>query len=172
MLQGRLLSYPDAHRYRLGTNYEQIPVNRCPYMVANYQRDGLMSVNGNGEDAPNYFPNSFDNIIADDTYKEPAMTLASNIADWYDRNGALDNDHYTQAGMLFNKAMNDYDRHNLISNIVGAMSGISGSKKDTIINRQLCHFFRADPQLGAAVAKGLGVNVESVLAELKHEVMA
>jgi catalase len=39
MLQGRLLSYPDAHRYRLGGNYEQIPVNRCPFMVANYQRD-------------------------------------------------------------------------------------------------------------------------------------
>lgn len=44
MLQGRLLSYPDAHRYRLGWNYENIPVNKCPYMVNNYQRDGLMQV--------------------------------------------------------------------------------------------------------------------------------
>src|SRR5690606_1282078 len=57
MLQGRLLSYPDAHRYRLGANYEQIPVNRCPYMVANYQRDGQMRVDGNGDSNPNYFPN-------------------------------------------------------------------------------------------------------------------
>ena len=47
MLQGRLLSYPDAHRHRLGGNYEQIPVNRCPYAVNNYQRDGAMAVNGN-----------------------------------------------------------------------------------------------------------------------------
>jgi catalase len=62
MLQGRLLSYPDAHRYNFGANYEQIPVNRCPYAVDNYQRDGLMRVDGNGEDAPNYFPNSLDNI--------------------------------------------------------------------------------------------------------------
>lgn len=73
MLQGRLLSYPDAHRYRLGANYEQIPVNRCPYMVANYQRDGKMAINGNGEDSPNYFPNSFDDIYVDEAYKEPAV---------------------------------------------------------------------------------------------------
>lgn len=168
MLQGRLLSYPDAHRYRLGVNYEQIPVNRCPYMIANYERDGFMTVNGNGEDAPNYFPNSFDDIYTDPSYKEPAMVLESTVADWYDRNAPGDDDHYTQPGLLFNKAMNDYDRHNLVSNIVGAMSGITGEKRDLIINRQLCHFFRADVHLGTAVAKGLGVDVEAVLKELKQ----
>jgi catalase len=168
MLQGRLLSYPDAHRYRLGANYEQIPVNRCPYMVSNYQRDGLMRVDGNGEDAPNYFPNSFDEIEVDAAYKEPPMQLDSTVADWYDRNGAHDNDHFTQPGWLFNKAMNDYDRHNLVSNIVGAMSGISGTKKDLIINRQLCHFFRADVKLGMAIAKGLNVDIEAVMKTLKH----
>ncbi|MEO6232068.1 MAG: catalase [Ferruginibacter sp.] len=169
MLQGRLLSYPDAHRYRLGGNYEQIPVNRCPYAVNNYQRDGQMNVNGNGEDAPNYFPNSFDEITADAEYKEPAMELNNIVADWYDRNGAGENDHYTQPGLLFNKAMNDYDRHNLISNIVGAMSGISGPKKDLIVNRQLCHFFRADMKLGMAIAKGLGINLDSIMAEMKGD---
>jgi catalase len=173
MLQGRLLSYPDAHRYRLGVNYEQIPVNKCPYMVANYERDGQMSVNGNGEDLPNYSPNSFDDIYADENYKETPMVLESNTADWFDRNGAGDNDHYTQPGWLFNKAMNDYDRHNLVSNIVGAMSGIRGPKKDLIVNRQLCHFFRADAKLGTAVAKGLGVDIDAVLAETKkHPEMA
>jgi catalase len=168
MLQGRLLSYPDAHRYRLGVNYEQIPVNKCPYMVANYERDGTMSIDGNGEDNPNYFPNSFDDIYTDNSYKEPSMLLDSNIADWYDRNGPNDNDHYTQTGLLFTKAMNDYDRHNLVSNIVGAMSGITGEKRDLIINRQLCHFFRANVQLGIAVAKGLGVDVESVMNSMQH----
>lgn len=53
------------------------------------------------------------------------------VADWYDRNGPGDNDHYTQPGLLFTKAMNDYDRHNLVANIVGAMSGISGPKKSS-----------------------------------------
>lgn len=168
MLQGRLLSYPDAHRYRLGVNYEQIPVNKCPYMVYNYERDGHMRVDGNGEDAPNYFPNSFDDIYADESYKEPPLQLDSIVADWYDRNGEGENDHYSQPGLLFTKAMNDYDRHNLVSNIVGAMSGIEGPKKEVIVNRQLCHFFRADAKLGLAVAQGLGVDVEKVMAELKH----
>ncbi|MCE9539644.1 MAG: hypothetical protein K8R85_10550 [Bacteroidetes bacterium] len=39
-------------------------------------------------------------------------------------------------------------------------SGICGDQKDQIINRQLCHFFRADMQLGAMVAKGLGISIE------------
>jgi catalase len=68
--------------------------------------------------------------------------------------------------------MNDYDRHNLVSNIVGAMSGIAGPKKEIIVNRQLCHFFRADVKLGLAVAKGLGIDVESIMAEMPASHMA
>jgi catalase len=168
MLQGRLLSYPDAQRYRLGVNYEQIPVNKCPYVVANYQRDGKMQVGDNGNSDPNYRPNSFDDIITDEAYREPRMELESNIAGWYDRN-ENDDDHYSQPGLLFKKAMNDYERHNLVANIIDAMSGISGPKKEIIIHRQLCHFFRADLNLGKAIAKGLGVDVESVLQESDHE---
>ena len=168
MLQGRLLSYPDAHRYRLGGNYEQIPVNRCPFMVNNYQRDGQMRVDGNGGSGPNYWPNSFDDIFADPSYKEPAQQLDSTVADWYDRNAEGENDHYTQPGNLFRDVMNDVQKKNTISNIVGAMKGISGPKKDLIIHRQLCHFFRADAQLGAGIAKGLGVDTDAVMKELKH----
>jgi catalase len=61
----------DAQRYRLGTNYEQIPVNRCPFATNNYQRDGQMRTDGNGGENPNYFPNSFDDIQIDQAYKEP-----------------------------------------------------------------------------------------------------
>lgn len=159
MLQGRLLSYPDAHRYRLGANYEQIPVNRCPFAVNNYQRDGAMRVDGNGGSKPNYFPNSFDTITIDESYKEPAWELESTTADWYDRNAESENDHYTQPGNLF-RLMTDEAKANTIHNIVGAMSGVNGSKKEEIINRQLCHWFRADVNLGMAIAKGLGVSVD------------
>lgn len=165
MLQGRILSYPDAHRYRLGVNYEQIPVNRCPYAVNNYQRDGYMRVDGNGGSDPNYFPNSFDDIYPDESYKEPPLTLDSNVADWYDRNAPGEDDHYTQPGLLFTKAMSEQDRKNTINNIVGAMSGITGPKRDEIINRQLCHFFRANVQLGMAVAEGLGVKVDEKMLQ-------
>ncbi len=160
MLQGRLLSYPDAHRYRLGVNYEHIPVNRCPYMVANYQRDGQMQMGDNGGASPNYIPNSFDDIIADPAYKEPAMELENTTANWFDRN-ENDNDHYTQPGSLYRDVLSAEDKKNLINNIVGAMKGISGEKKDLIVNRQLCHFFRADIQLGMAIAQGLGVTIEN-----------
>lgn len=166
LLQGRLLSYPDAHRYRLGVNYEQIPVNKCPYMINNYERDGHMRMDGNGEDSPNYFPNSFDDILVDESYKQPAMQLDSDVADWYDRNGKGDNDHYTQPGILFKKVMTDEERKNTVSNIVSSMMGIVGEKKSEIINRQLCHFFRTDMSLGMAVAQGLGITIDEKM--MKH----
>ena len=180
MLQGRLLSYPDAHRYRLGGNYEQIPVNRCPYAVNNFQRDGQMRVDGNGGKSPNYFPNSFDTIVADERYKEPAWELESSIADWYDRNGegpasvpaigVPENDHYSQPGDLYRNVMTIDQRKRLIENIVGAMIGISGPKREVIMNRQLCHWFRCDVGLGMAVAQGLGVGMDVMQAamELEH----
>jgi catalase len=160
MLQGRLLSYPDAHRYRLGANYEQIPVNRCPFAVNNYQRDGLMRVDGNGGSNPNYFPNSFDNIVADESYKGVPQELDYNVAGWYDRNAEGENDHYSQPGIFYRKVLSEDDKRHLVHNIVAAMSGIAGPKRETIINRQLCHFFRADMGLGMAVAAGLGVKLD------------
>jgi catalase len=167
MLQGRLLSYPDAHRYRLGPNYEQIPVNKCPYMVNNYERDGAMRVDDNGGSNPNYFPNSFNTITPDEAYKQPEWELDSNIAGWFDRNGEGENDHYTQPGIFYRNVLSAQDKKNLVSNLTGAMKGITGPKKAEIINRQLCHFFRADIGLGMAVAQGLGVNVEEVMPQ-KH----
>ncbi|WP_026462307.1 catalase [Adhaeribacter aquaticus] len=164
MLQGRLLAYPDAHRYRIGANYEQLPVNRCPYATNNYQRDGAMRYDGNGGSAPNYFPNSFDGIYADEKYKEPTQDLGTSISGWFDRNGEGENDHYTQPGDLF-RLMTEEEKKATIKNIVGAMSGISGEKRALIINRQLCHFFRADISLGIGVAMGLGINVESQMMQ-------
>lgn len=163
MLQGRILSYPDAHRYRLGTNYEQIPVNRCPFAVNNFQRDGLMRVDGNGGSHPNYFPNSVGQITPDETYKEPGLELESNVADWYSRNAEGENDHYSQPGIFYREVLSEEDKKSLVNNIVGAMSGITGPKRGDIINRQLCHFFRADIGLGMAIAQGLGVTLDQAM---------
>lgn len=168
MLQGRLLSYPDAHRYRLGTNYEQIPVNRCPFMVNNYQRDGSMRVDGNQGSKPNYWPNSFDDIEADEAYKLRPEELDSKQAAWFDRNAPGEDDHYTQPGNLYRDVMNDDQKTELVNNIVGSMSGITGPKRDEIINRQLCHWFRADMGLGQRVAEGLNVNVEEIMAHMQQ----
>jgi catalase len=166
MLQGRILAYPDAQRYRLGANYELIPVNKCPYMTFNYQRDGHMQVGDNGGSNVNYRPNSFDDIIADKNYKEPASTLESHSADWYDRN-VNDADHYSQPAKLYNKVMNDIEKVHLIANIITSMHGITGEKKDEIIYRQLCHFFRVDLHLGVAIAKGLGIEIDESIMSRK-----
>ncbi|HWZ16494.1 MAG TPA: catalase [Mucilaginibacter sp.] len=165
MLQGRLLSYPDAHRHRLGGNYEQIPVNRCPFAVNNYERDGQMRVDGNQGSAPNYFPNSFDDIVADPAYKEPSWDLGTGVADWYDRNAEGENDHYTQPGNLY-RLMSDQAKHDLIKNITNSMSGIDGPKRELIVNRQLCHWFRADIGLGMAVAKGLELDLDEAMKSM------
>jgi len=157
MLQGRLLSYPDAHRYRLGANYEQIPVNRPINSPNNYERDGYMRVDDNGDDKPNYWPNRFDDIEADKSYKEPSQKLDSNVADWYDRN-ENDDDHYSQPGLLFRKVMTEQERQNTVNNIVGSMKGITGDKRNEIINAQLSHFNKADEELAKKVAEGLGFN--------------
>ena len=156
MLQGRILAYPDAHRYRLGANYEQLPVNRPIVPVYHHQRDGFMSVDGNGGSNPNYYPNSFDDIVADKNYKEPAMKLDSLIADSYNRN-ENDDDHYTQPGTLFRKVMTKQEKQNTINNFVGALKGVTGPKKKEIITRQLDHFYKTDKELALSVAKGLGV---------------
>lgn len=160
MLQGRILSYPDAHRYRLGVNFEQIPVNRCPFMVNNYHRDGTMRVDSNGGSSPNYFPNSFDDNNENPAYAEPAITLYSDVADYFDRN-ENDDDHYTQSGDLY-RLLSDEQKIHLVQNIVDSMSGIEGPKKEEIVLRQLCHWFRADMNLGMSVAKGLNFSMDKI----------
>jgi catalase len=159
MLQGRILAYPDAHRYRLGANYELIPVNRPVVQVSNHQRDGFMSVNGNGGSTPNYYPNSFDDIVANMIYKEASLKLDANLAAYYDRNDN-DDDHYSQPGVLFRKVMTDKEKENTVKNLVCSLKDVSGPKKKEIIMRQLGHFHKADKDLALRVAKGLGIKYE------------
>ncbi|RMZ60571.1 catalase [Chryseobacterium nematophagum] len=159
MLQGRLFSYPDAHRYRVGVNSHQLEVNRCPFAVNNYQRDGFMADSSHYQDKPNYFPNSFDTISPDPAYKNYSYELDSAHVENFNRN-ENDDDHYTQPGLLYSKSMSSEDRENLINNIVESMKNIDGAKKSEIINRQLCHFFRANIELGMKVASKLHVSID------------
>ncbi len=159
MLQGRLFSYPDAHRYRVGVNAHLLEVNRCPFEINNYQRDGAMADSSHYKDAQNYYPNSFDSITASENYKNFEEDLDQNHVANFNRN-ETDDDHFTQPGLLYTKALTSQGRENLIQNIISSMKGISGSKKDEIINRQLCHFFRANIDLGMKIALGLQVNID------------
>lgn len=155
MLQGRVFAYADAHRYRVGTNHQQLPVNapRCPYQ--NYQRDGAMRFDGNGGSAPNYEPNSYAGAPKQaPRYAEPGLTL-SGAADRYDHR--VDEGYYSHAGALF-RLMNADQQASLVSNIVGAMRSVTRP----VQLRQLGHFFKADPAYGAGIAKGLDIDVSEI----------
>lgn len=151
MLQGRVFAYADAHRYRVGTNHQQLPVNapRCP--VNSYQRDGSMAAGSYGS-APNYEPNSYSDAPKQSPgHAEPALAL-NGSADRYDHRE--DTDYYSHAGALF-RLMNDEQKALLINNIAGTMAGVS----EDVIQRQLQYFFKADPAYGEGVAKALGINL-------------
>jgi catalase len=150
MLQARILSYPDAHRYRLGVNYESLPVNYPHATRANtYHRDGAMRFDGNGGGAVNYEPNSFGGPVEDSNFKEPPLRLSGD-ADRY--NHRIGNDDYTQAGKLF-RLMAPSEQQRLFQNIAEAMHGVP----QFIIERQLTHFSKADIAYGEGVAKALGL---------------
>lgn len=149
MLQARIMSYGDAHRYRLGANHQHLPVNASQAPVHNYQRDGFMAFNGNAGAAPNYGPNSFNGPVQDSSYAEPAMWVEGDVARHNHRDG---NDDYTQPGNLF-RLMDEGARQRLIENIVGSMQGIDRE----IQLRQIQHFLKADPAYGMGVAEGLGL---------------
>ena len=154
MLQARLMSYPDAHRYRIGVNYAALDVNkpRCP--VHTYHRDGATRFDGNGASVPVYQPNSFNGATDDYPVEEPPLRISGEAARWDHRQG---NDDYTQAGDLF-RLMSADKQQELINNIVTAMSDVPVE----IQRRQIAHFMKADPAYGTGVAKGLGIDVEAI----------
>lgn len=119
MLHGRLFSYADTHRHRLGPNYLQIPVN-CPFKVRNAQRDGAQQVGDNQTGAPNYFPNSFSGVTTNYQYKErPAAIPAGTNTDQVlaDRYETKDEDNFTQAGVFWRTTLKEEERIRLIENM-------------------------------------------------------
>jgi catalase len=149
MLQARVFSYADAHRHRLGTHYEALPVNapKCP--VHNYNKDGAMRFFDNNAANPDayYEPNSFSGPAQDPTVAEPPLKISGDV-DRY--NHRIGNDDYTQPGNLF-RLFDEGQRKRLFSNIATAMTGVP----EFIVERQLGHFDKADPAYGAGVRAAL-----------------
>lgn len=164
MLQARLISYPDAHRYRIGVNYDALPVNRPQCPVHTYHRDGAMRFDGNFGSAPNYEPNSFNGPTEDSRYRERPRSI-SGLVDRHDHR--LDDDYYTQPGNLF-RLMKPDEQERLIANIVASMKGAPRY----IQERQLWHFKSADLAYGAGVARGLGWDIREIRSSQSLEVPA
>jgi catalase len=156
LLQGRLFSYNDTHRYRLGSNYAMLPINAPKAAISNnYQRDGAMNSMAAG--SPNYYPNSFNGPEPDLAAVEPAVQISGQAAR---QEYIHPNDDFVQAGDLYRKVMSDADRAHLVGNITGHLR----HAQKRLQLRQVALFYKADPEYGARVAEGLGVDVKQVEA--------
>jgi catalase len=147
MLQGRLFAYADAHRYRVGTHYESLPVNkpRCP--MHNHHADGSMRFDApKGTDAY-YEPNSFGGPKPAPGVQEPPLRISGDAAHYDHRDG---NDDYTQVGDLF-RLFDAGQRERLFNNIAAAMQGVPAE----IVARQIEHFRKADPAYADGVKRAL-----------------
>lgn len=145
MLQGRLFSYPDTHRHRLGPNYLQIPIN-TPFAtrVSNHQRDGFMSVNGNGGSLPNYEPNS---VTEGPKQTDVRTHTVDRVTGYVGRHSfSLNDDDFVQPGQLW-RLQNPEAKQRLVENIAGHL----GKAKKEIQERQIKWFKKADPEYGRRV---------------------
>ena len=165
LLQGRLFSYHDTHRHRLGPNYHLIPVNRAKGVPAdNYQRDGAMRTDANAGGGPNYYPNTFGGPQPMPEVAEPPFEVSGMAAR---QPYTHPNDDFVQAGDLYRKVMTDQDRDHLIGNIVAHL----GNAQKRLQLRQTALFYKADPEYGRRVAEGLGLSTQEIesLAALSQE---
>ncbi|OGF45297.1 MAG: catalase [Candidatus Firestonebacteria bacterium RIFOXYA2_FULL_40_8] len=155
LLQGRLFSYHDTQRHRLGPNFQMLPSNMPKAAKENsYQRDGAMRFDKNGS-GPNYWPNTFGGPAPDSSYTVPAIDISGMAARHAYELSDVD---FVQADALYSKVMTDMDREHLIGNIV---SHLNGAQK-RIQLRQTALFYKVNAGYGERVAKGLELNLDDV----------
>ena len=157
MLQGRLFSYGDAQRYRLGVNHHLIPVNkaRCPFH--SYHRDGAMRVDGNYGSTLGYEPNGYGEWQEQPDFKEPPLSIEGAADHWNHRED--DDDYYSQAGNLF-RLMNAEQQQLLFGNTARAM----GDAPREVKTRHIGNCLKADPAYGKGVADALGIPLSEIPA--------
>lgn len=151
MLQGRLFSYGDAHRYRLGVNHHQIPVNkpRCPFH--NYHRDGAMRIDGNSGNAETYEPNSAGLFQEQPDFSEPPLSVDGAADHWNHRE---DTDYFSQPRALY-ELLSDAEHQRMFARIAGEL--VQAAEETQA--RQIALFKQVHPEYGAGV--------EAAIAKLK-----
>ena len=155
-LQGRLFVYGDAQRYRLGMNYNQIPVNRAKCEVHDYHRDGMMRVDGNYGGAPAYTPNSLGEWAAQPEVMEPPLDLSGAMYAFDPKDDPTDN-CFRQGGDLY-RLMTEDKRALLIENTARNIAPVTPNIK----YRHAVHCYLADEEYGKRITEAMGLNFEKV----------
>jgi catalase len=159
MLMGRVFSYHDTHLHRIGTNYEQLPINAPRSPVHTYAKDGAMAYHHAG-DQPVYAPNSYGGPRADASKELPTWWVEAAELGRYDDVRHAEDDDFGQAGTLVRDVMSNTDREHLVTNIVAhAGAGVS----EDVQRRVIEYWTSVDAQLGARVASGLGAARDEAL---------
>lgn len=154
MLQGRLFSYTDTQRYRLGVNYASIPVNAPKFKANTYHRDGYMRVESNGSKVE-YEPNSQGEWKEQREYAEPHLKIYGDAYRYDHRED--DDDYYTDARALFN-LMTDAQKQVLFENTARDMNGVT---KEVQL-RHIKNCMNVDKAYGLGVAKALGFDEKDI----------
>ena len=164
MLLGRLFSYPDAHRHRIGTNYLQLPINQPRVDIHSYNKDGAMRYRHNGEQ-PVYAPNSYGGPEADARFGDPGWLASGEIVRSPYELHAEDDD-FAQAGNLCRAVLTEADRDRLVDNVV---AHLRQDVSDPVIGRAVDYWKKVDPDLGGRVGAALGAGNGSVAAARERE---
>ncbi len=151
MLQGRLFSYPDTHRHRIGTNYLQLPVNRPKAPVHSYNKDGAMRYANPGD--PVYAPNSFGGPVSDPQLWQGDSYLVSGEIMRTAHTRHAEDDDFGQPRTLWEKVLSETDQEHLVANIC---AHASAPEVTTDMKARVVEYWRnVHPELGAQVGKGL-----------------
>ncbi|WXG46474.1 MAG: catalase [Candidatus Atabeyarchaeum deiterrae] len=148
LLQGRIFSYADTQRHRLGPNYLQIPINQPKVPVDNNQRDGFMQYAPYGGGTVNYEPNT----LADGMPHETPSIIVSHPhleGDMVRKKISLAND-FQQAGERYH-SLSKVEQDHLVDNIVDPL----GKATKQIQQRMVANLTKADAEFGKRVAAGL-----------------
>ncbi|MEG0985776.1 MAG: catalase [Clostridia bacterium] len=155
-LQGRLFAYGDAQRYRLGVNYNQIPVNRAKCEVHDYHRDGFMRVDGNFGGAVAYTPNSQGMWSPQPEVLEPALDLSGAMYAYDPKDDPTD-DNFRAGGELY-RVMTEDKKALLIENTARNIAPVT----DNVKYRHAVHCLKADVEYGERITKAMGLCINKV----------
>lgn len=165
LLQGRLVAYEDAHRYRLGANNTQIPINTSKHAeLYTTQRDGFMQVNGNMGKAPNYYPSTFVDVKVSPEDAVPPIPVVGEIERHTIEVTDVD---YIQPGEFFRDSLDNEGKAHFIYNVVGSLKHADKALQ----YRQNALFYKADRTMGELICRFLGLDLERVkrLAAMTQE---
>ncbi|NMO14390.1 catalase [Pyxidicoccus fallax] len=155
LLQGRLFSYADTQRYRIGTNYLQLPINRAKAPVNNNSQDGAMN-SGNTKAEVNYEPS-----VTRETQDNAAFLLSNAPLSGTTQQRAIDKtDNFSQAGAFY-LALDPAARERLVKNLAADLGQVRDAR---VKARMVGHFYMANPEYGTKLAKAVGVKVDDAKA--------